>query len=435
MPAGKTVTRLCPARRLRGEFHVPGDKSITHRALLLNAIARGRARVTGAGLGEDCLSTLRCLRRLGVEIRRVNDTEVIVQGRGREALVEPDGVLDCGNSGTTMRLLLGVLAGLPFSTALTGDQSLRRRPMARITGPLIQMGARIAGRDGGRQAPLAVDGRALHGITYQLPVASAQLKSALLLAGVAATGRTLLKQPAVSRDHTELMLAAQGVDLETDELLIAIDGGQDPAAVDVRVPGDISAAAFWLVAAAGHPDADLTIRGVGVNPTRSGILNVLRRMRADIEVHETDSGAEPIADVRLRSAGLRATRIGGHEIPALIDELPAIALAATQAEGTTEIRDAGELRVKESDRIAATATGLRALGADIHELDDGLIINGPTPLTGGAVNAGGDHRLAMTFGVASLITRRDTIIDGVGAVDVSYPGFWDQLHRLSSDRA
>ena len=433
MPAGKTVTGLSPARRLRADFHVPGDKSITHRALLLNGIAHGRAHITGAGLGEDCLSTLRCLQQLGVDIRRVDDTEILVHGRGRDGLVEPDGVLDCGNSGTTMRLLLGVLAGLPFSTALTGDESLRGRPMARITEPLIQMGGRISGRDGGRLAPLAVDGRPLAGVTYQLPVASAQLKSALLLAGVAATGRTVLQQPTVSRDHTELMLAAQGINLETDGLELALDGGQDAQAVDVRVPGDISTAAFWLVAAAIHPDADITLREVGVNPTRAGVLAVLRRMHADIDVIATTGGAEPVADVRLRSASLQGTSIGGDEIPSLIDELPAIALAATQAEGTTEIRDAAELRVKECDRIAVTAAGLHAMGADIHELDDGLIIHGPTPLTGATVNSHDDHRLAMTFGVASLIARGETIVDGAHAVDISYPEFWDQLHRLSTE--
>jgi 3-phosphoshikimate 1-carboxyvinyltransferase len=431
MPAVKKAATLVPARRLRGDFPVPGDKSITHRALLLNAIAHGPARVTGAGLGEDCLSTLRCLHQLGVEIRRVSDTEVIVQGRGREALVEPADVLDCGNSGTTMRLILGLLAGLPFSTALTGDESLNGRPMARITGPLIQMGARISGRDGANFAPLAIDGRPLAGITYQMPVASAQLKSALLLASVAASGRTVINQPAISRDHTELMLAAQGVKIETDGLQLAIEGGQEPTAVDVHVPGDVSTAAFWLVAAAIHPDAEITLRGVGVNPTRSGVLTVLGRMRAGIEVTETPGGAEPVADVHLRSSGLRATNIGGDEIPTLIDELPALALAATQAEGTTEIRDAAELRIKETDRIAATAAGLRAMGADIHELDDGLIINGPTPLTGATVNAEGDHRLAMTFGIAGLIASGETIIDGADSVDVSYPGFWDRLRTIS----
>lgn len=431
MPGVKKAATLGPARRLRGDFHVPGDKSITHRALLLNAIARGPARVTGAGLGEDCLSTLRCLHQLGVEIRRVNDTEVIVQGRGREALVQPADVLDCGNSGTTMRLILGLLAGLPFSTALTGDESLNGRPMARITGPLIQMGARISGRDSANFAPLPIDGRPLAGITYDMPVASAQLKSALLLAGVAANGRTVINQPAISRDHTELMLAAQGVNIETDGLQLSIEGGQDPTAVDVHVPGDISTAAFWLVAASIHPDADITLRGVGVNPTRSGVLKVLGRMGAGIEVTQTPGGAEPVADVHLRSGGLRATRIDGDEIPTLIDELPAIALAATQAEGTTEIRDAAELRIKETDRIAATAAGLRAMGADIHELDDGLIINGPIPLAGATVSAEDDHRLAMTFGIASLIARGDTIVDGADSVDISYPGFWDQLHRLA----
>jgi 3-phosphoshikimate 1-carboxyvinyltransferase len=431
MSTGAPPTRLPPPARLRGDLRVPGDKSISHRALLLNAIATGTARIAGAGLGADCRSTLRSLRQLGVIIEEPGDGELVVHGRGLAGLREAEDVLDCGNSGTTMRLLLGVLAGLPFFSSVTGDESLRGRPMARITDPLRQMGARITGRNGGRNAPLAVEGGELHGIEYKMPVASGQLKSSLLLAGLAAEGRTVLHQTAVSRNHTELMLAAQGVAIQSDRLTLSIEGGQPASAVDVDVPGDVSSAAFWMIAAAIHPDADLTLRNVGINPTRAGVLAVLQRMRADIQIEEIGGGPEPVANIRIRSSQLRATRIGGAEIPTLIDELPALALAATQAEGATEIRDAAELRVKESDRIAGTATGLARLGADIEELGDGLIIKGPTPLAGAAVDGHGDHRLAMSLGVGSLIATGETVLHGADCVDVSYPGFWEQLARVS----
>ncbi len=423
--------RLRPPGRLRGELHVPGDKSISHRALLLNAIAIGTARITGAGLGADCRSTLQCLRQLGVVIDESGDGELVVHGQGLSGLRKAKNVLDCGNSGTTIRLLLGVLAGLPFSSTVTGDESLRGRPMGRITDPLRLMGARITGRNDGRNAPLTVDGGGLAGIDYALPVASAQLKSSLLLAGLAAAGPTILRQTAVSRDHTELMLAAQGVAIQSDGLTLSMEGGQSASAVDINVPGDVSSASFWLIAAAIHPDADLTLRNVGINPTRAGVLVVLQRMRADIQINEIGGGPEPVADIRVRSSQLRATAIGGAEIPILIDELPALALAATQAEGVTEIRDAAELRVKESDRIAATATELENLGADVQELDDGFIINGPTPLIGDAVEGHDDHRLAMSLGIGSLIADGETVLYGADCVVVSYPGFWEQLARVS----
>lgn len=431
MDIGNATKTLATAKHLNSEIQVPGDKSITHRALLLNSIASGRSSITGAGLGHDCLSTIRCLRELGVDIQSSHDDEILVYGRGREALQMPDGTLDCGNSGTTMRLLLGILSSLPFATKLTGDQSLRSRPMARITTPLRAMGARISGVDGTQYAPLTVEGRNLKGITYQMPVASAQLKSSLLLAGIAATGNTTIRQPAVSRNHTELMLASQGINIQEEGLEITIEGGQHANATDVNIPGDLSAAAFWLVAAAIHPDANIVLPDVGINPTRGGILSVLQRMQADIKIEETKAGPEPRATLRICSADLKATSISGAEVPLLIDELPIIALAATQANGCTEIRDAGELRIKESDRISATAVGLRALGADVRELNDGLLINGPTTLTGTHVDACNDHRLAMTFGIASLIARRKTTVHGCNTVDISYPQFWGQLCRVS----
>ena len=431
MTTGRRTARLDPVRQLRGDIRVPGDKSISHRALLLNGIATGSARITGAGMGADCRSTLGCLRQLGVVIDEPADGELVVHGRGRAGLSESDDVLDCGNSGTTMRLILGILAGLPFFSVVSGDISLRSRPMARVTDPLRLMGARIGGRDGGQYAPLAIQAGQLNGIDYELPVASGQLKSCLLLAGLAAGGRTVLTQPAESRDHTELMLKAQGVSIQSDDLTLSVEGGQEATAVDVDVPGDVSSATFWMIAACIHSDADLTIRDVGINPTRAGALHVLRRMQADIEVNEHRGGPEPTADITIRSSRLRATSIGGAEIPSLIDELPVLALAATQAEGTTTIRDAAELRVKESDRITATVTELRRLGADIEELEDGFVINGPTPLHGAAVNGHDDHRLAMSLGVASLIASGETRLDGADCVDISYPDFWDQLARIA----
>jgi len=411
-------------RRLEGEVRVPGDKSISHRALILNAVADGVARVRGLSPGADVLSTAGCLRALGVEV----DGEVVA-GRGLRGLREPSGPLDCGNSGTTMRLLAGLLAAAPFPVTLVGDASLSRRPMDRVVEPLRTMGARAA------TGPLRVGGEVrLRGIDYVLPVASAQVKSALLLAGLFASGRTRLRQPAPTRDHTERMLAAMGAPVEVDGLTVSIRGpvGRlDP--LDVAVPGDLSAAAFWLVAAGLHPSACVRVPAVGVNPTRAALLEVLTRI--GVRVHRRDGrtqGGEPVADLEVGTArAARAFTVSGAEVAALIDELPVLAVAATVLPGSTRITGAGELRVKESDRIRAMAVGLAAMGAEVQELPDGWEIRGPRRLHGARVDSFGDHRVAMALAIAGLLAEGTTEIEGAECVAISYPGFWEALESLA----
>jgi len=424
------------ARRLRGTIEPPGDKSISHRAAILNAVAQGEAAVENFQTGADCLATIRCLRALGVHIESPAPGALRVQGVGRSGLREATAVLNAANSGTTLRLLAGLLAAQPFFSVLTGDASLRSRPMGRIAEPLRAMGARIQGRAGGTRPPLAIEGGRLRGIRYRLPVASAQVKSALTLAGLYAEGETVLEEPAPSRDHTERMLRAMGA------AIVAGEGGPagvrlqvsplkaELAPLSLRVPGDISAAAFWMVAAAAHPDAELRLTGVGVNPSRSGIIDALRAMGARIAVEEERTwGCEPVADIIVRSSRLRGTVVEGALIPRLIDEVPALAVAACLAEGETVVRDAGELRVKESDRIRATVGELQRLGARIQELPDGMVIRGVGSLRGAACGSHGDHRLAMALAVAGLLAAGETTIRGAEAVVVSYPGFWNDLDR------
>lgn len=420
------------ARRLRGTIEPPGDKSISHRAAILNAIALGEAVVENFQTGADCLATVRCLRALGVPVESPAPGILRVQGGGRSGLREAAAVLNAANSGTTLRLLAGLLAAQPFFSVLTGDASLRSRPMGRIVEPLRAMGARIQGRAGGTRPPLAIEGGRLRGIRHRVPVASAQVKSALALAGLYAEGETVLEEPAPSRDHTERMLRAMGAEI------VAGEGGlrvspltSELAPLSLRVPGDISAAAFWMVAAAAHPDAELRLTGVGVNPSRSGIIDALRAMGASIAVvDERMWGCEPVADIVVRSSRLRGTVIEGPLIPRLIDEVPVLAVVACLAEGETIIRDAGELRVKESDRIRATAGELQRLGARIQELPDGMVIHGVGALRGVVCGSHGDHRLAMTLAVAGLLAAGETTVRGAEAVAISYPGFWDDLHRV-----
>ncbi|GBD13636.1 3-phosphoshikimate 1-carboxyvinyltransferase [bacterium HR24] len=424
-----------PARRLRGTVEPPGDKSISHRAAILNALAQGRAAVDNFLRGADCLATLRCLRLLGVPWRWQGPGSLVVEGVGLDGLSEPPAPLDCRNSGTTVRLLAGVLAGQPFFSVLTGDASLRQRPMGRIAGPLREMGAQVWGRRGGELAPLAVLGRRpLRALEYRLPVASAQVKSCLLLAGLYADGETRLREPGPSRDHTERMLQAMGVEVRAEDGWLSLrspSSGLRP--LSLRVPGDFSAAAFWMVAAAIHPDAEVRLVGVGVNPTRTGLLDALRLMGADIRLsNETTSGGEPVADIAVRSSSLRGIEVDGEMVPRLIDEVPLLALAACFAHGETVVRGARELRVKESDRLRATARELGRLGADIEELDDGLRIRGGIRLQGCRVRSYGDHRLAMMLAVAGLMATGETVIGNAGAVLVSYPEFWGELERLAS---
>ena len=422
---------VTPPATLRGTVTPPGDKSVSHRAAIFNAIALGDALVENFCPGQDGESTLRCLRGLGAGIDREGSTLRITGG----ALEEPADVLDAGNSGTTMRLLAGVLAGQPFLSVLDGDRSLRSRPMDRVAEPLRLMGAQVLGRKGGSLAPLTIRGGGLHGIEYRLPVASAQVKSALLLAGLYADDETVLEQPALSRDHTERMFAAMGVQVVEDGLTLRLRPGP-LRAVDVTVPGDISSAAFWLVAGACHPDAEVRVHGVGTNPSRTGILDALESMGADIHVeNERTEGGEPVSDLVARSSSLHATEIAGDLVPRLIDEVPVLALAACFAKGTTVVRDASELRVKESDRLRTTARELSRLGARIEELPDGLRITGGAQLQGAECRSYGDHRLAMTLGIAGLLASGATTIRGSQAASVSYPSFWADLQRLLAEGA
>lgn len=419
--------------RLRGTIEVPGDKSISHRAVILNAVAEGNATITHFLTGADCLSTISCVRALGVQVERT-DTMVQVRGRGLRGLREPRDVLDCGNSGTTIRLLAGLLAGQSFFSVLTGDGSLRGRPMGRVVKPLRELGARIDGPEDGSFAPLGIRGAQSHGGEYKLPVASAQVKSALLLAGLAGDGILRLTGKIASRDHTERMLAAMGVDITTAGNAIVLYPPAHPVfpyPLSLRVPGDPSSAAFWWVAASIHPDADITTAGVCLNPTRTGALDVLRQMGAHITVsNERTEGQEPVGDVTVRSAALRGTTIGGDIIPRLIDELPVLAVAAAYAVGETTIKDASELRAKESDRISTVVSELRKLGAEVDPTEDGMVISGGGELAGAPVDSYGDHRLAMALAIAALGAEGTTSIADADSVTVSYPSFWTDLQEL-----
>ena len=423
--------RLLPASAVRGTVRVPGDKSISHRAVILNGLARGTGRVTGFARGADTLASVAAMRALGVTCAFESDETLCIDSPGRGALRPPADPIDCGNSGTTMRLLAGVAAGLAGRVELDGDASLRRRPMDRVLQPLAAMGARCAGRAEGRFAPLVIEGGSLIPFRGRLQVASAQVKSALLLAALAADGPSELEEIAPTRDHTEIMLRAMGAPLDIDPPHLRLaPGALTP--VDVAVAGDVSAAAFWLVAASILPESELFLPGVGLNPTRTGVLDALWAMGADIEVSARRSVAgEAVGDLRVRSARLSGTEIAGDLAARAIDELPVLAVAAAYAQGTTEIREAAELRVKESDRIATTAAGLRALGVAVEERPDGLQIVGGGRLRGAPLDSYGDHRLAMALAVAALGARGESEIRGDTAVAVSYPAFWSDLERLS----
>lgn len=424
--------RLSAAKALSGNIQLPGDKSISHRAVILNSIAYGSAKISNFAQSDDCKSTIACLQSLGVQIDINEDNTINIQGMAGRGLQGSEDVLDAGNSGTTMRLLTGLLSAQPFLSVITGDKSLRSRPMGRVIQPLKLMGAQISGHDGDSKAPLTIKGGSLKGIRYELPVASAQLKSALLLAGLFAQGDTVIIEPASSRDHTERMLKAMGADIKVDELTISLSPGSLNA-VDMEVPGDISSAAFWLVAAAIHPQASLSLRNVGINPTRSGIIDVLQSMGANLTIkNEHEVSGEPVADLHIESSSLAGIEIGGDIIPRLIDEIPIIALAGSMARGKTVIKDAKELRVKESDRISTTAKELSKLGADIEELPDGMVINGGKALSAAECDSYGDHRIAMMLGIAALVSDGEMTIDKAEAADVSYSGFWQDLTRVSS---
>ena len=427
-----------PARSLQGVVQVPGDKSISHRALLFGAIAEGTTRITGLLPAEDPLSTAACLRAMGVTISAIEAGQpVCVEGVGLDGLREPEDVLDCGNSGTTMRLMLGLLAGRAGRhVVLTGDGSLRRRPMQRVGGPLAQMGAQISGRSGGNLAPLAIQGQQLHGATIRTPVASAQVKSALVLAALTATGATTVIEPVQSRDHSERMLRAFGAQLSVGGpglTEVTVTPGASLRGQDVIVPGDISSAAFWLVAGAITPGADLTVQNVGLNPSRTGVLDVLAQMGARIELlNGREVAGEPVGDLRVTHGPLQAFTIGAELIPRLVDEIPVLAVAACYAEGVSRVSGAEELRVKETDRLAVMARQLGAMGARIEEFADGLTIEGGVPLHGAEVDSETDHRVAMSLAVAAQVAHGPTQLHRPEAAAVSYPGFWEDLERLQA---
>ena len=415
---------------LNGMIRVPGDKSISHRSVMFGAIAQGTTTVEGFLLGEDCLSTIDCFRKLGVDIE-VDGTNVKVESKGIDHWDEPKEILYTGNSGTTTRLMLGILSGTSLHTVMTGDPSIGKRPMRRVADPLRLMGAQIAGRDNGQYTPLAIQGGPLKAIDYTMPVASAQVKSAILLAGLRAEGTTIVRESEVSRDHTERMLRQFGAEIEVVDGVVSFKGGQTLKGTHVKVPGDISSAAFFLVAGAIASNGEIVLENVGVNETRDGIIEVLQNMGADMKVTiEDETAAEPTATIVIRSSELQATTIEGAIIPRLIDEIPILALLATQANGTTFIKDAEELKVKETDRITAVVEELKKLGANIEATEDGMIIHGPTPLVGASLKSYGDHRIGMMAAVASLITVEPVQLDDAECIAVSYPNFFEHLDAL-----
>jgi 3-phosphoshikimate 1-carboxyvinyltransferase len=429
------IVRVRPCRHLHGSATVPGDKSISHRALLLGAISEGVSRVDGWLAAADCEATLDVVRSLGVTVEQPDPGRLVIHGRGLHGLrPPPDGAtLDCRGSGTTMRLMAGILAGQPFAAVLDGHAGLRRRPMERVAEPLRRMGARVESRDG--YPPLAITGGQLRGIDHTLPVASAQVKSAILLAALYAEGVTAVHQPGPARDHTERMLAARGVDVQTVDNTITLQPPYRPLRpCPLSVPADFSSAAFPLVAALLVPDSEVRLERIGVNPTRTGLLDVLRDMGARVEwLNRAEQGGEPVADLQVRFSSLRAHNVGGDTVVRMIDEFPIFVVAATQAEGETAVRDAGELRVKESDRIAAVSGELRKMGADIQERPDGFVLRGPRRLHGARVQSAGDHRLAMALVVAGLIATGETIVEGSEVIGDSFPGFAGLMQGLGAD--
>lgn len=424
-----------PSRGLHGAITTPGDKSLSHRAVMFAAIAEGATEISGFLTAEDTLNTAKAVQQLGVTVEGLGSDRMLVHGKGLDGLSEPAGVLDLGNSGTGMRLLAGLLAGQHFFSVLTGDQYLRKRPMARIVEPLRRMGAVIDGRSSGKLAPLAIrgGGASLKAIEFASPVASAQVKSALLLCGLYADGVTTVSEPHKSRDHTERMLRYFGAEVSESGLSVSVRGRRPlTAGGPVVVPADISSAAFFMVAAAVVPGSDLLITNVGVNPTRTGIIDILRKMGADITLEkERDQAGEPVADVRIRHRPLRAVQINGDLVPRAIDEIPVLSVAAAYASGTTVIRDAAELRVKESDRIATIAAELRKMGVQIKEHPDGMEISGGSALAGARCDSHGDHRIAMSLAVAGLAARGETTIAGTEWIDTSFPGFEGLLRKAA----
>jgi 3-phosphoshikimate 1-carboxyvinyltransferase len=426
--------RIQPSSGIRGEVILPGDKSISHRSVLFAAIADGDTQISGFLAGEDTQNSAKAMQSMGITIEGLGTDRLVVHGKGLDGLCEPAGVLDLGNSGTGMRLLAGLLAGQDFFSVLTGDQYLTKRPMARIVEPLRLMGARIDGRSGGKLAPLSIrGGKTLRSITYASPVASAQVKSAVLLAGLYADGETTVNEPSKSRDHTERMFRFFGVEVRGQGTSVTVHGRQRLRAKGpLTIPSDISSAAFFMVAASIVPGSDLLIKNVGVNPTRTGIIDVLIAMGAGIALeNQREQAGEPVADIRVRYRKLHGVQIEGDMIPRAIDEIPVLAVAASYAEGKTVIKDAAELRVKESDRIATIAAELRKMGAAVTELPDGMEISGGDALNGAICDSHGDHRIAMSVAVAGLAARGDTVVRDTDWIDTSFPGFERLLRQTA----
>ena len=423
---------IASIKSLRGEVSVPGDKSISHRSIMFGSLAEGTTRVSGFLMGEDNLSTWKAFESMGVTISQTGIDELEIKGVGLNGLQEPGDVLDCGNSGTTMRLMSGLLAGQNFFSVLTGDKYLRKRPMKRVVTPLAAMGAQIWGRDGGERAPLAIQGGALTPITYASPVASAQVKSAVLLAGLSVDGETTVTEPHLSRDHSERMLSCFGAEVRPFEGGVSLTGRPRLLAQEVVVPGDVSSAAFFMVAGLITPGAELLIRNVGINPTRSGIIDILVAMGGQMEMLDIrEQSGEPVADILVRHSQLKGIEICGDMVPRAIDEFPVISVAAALAEGTTTIRDAKELRVKETDRIDAMVSELGKLGALVEGRPDGMVITGVEQLNGGTVASHGDHRIAMSLAVAALSARDSVTIEDAACTETSFPGFWDLLGKFN----
>ena len=416
--------RVIPVERLSGEICVQGDKSISHRAVIIGSIANGTTIVTNFLTSEDCLATMKAFKAMGILIEEFDGNKLKIHGKGPNGLAEPPDVMDMGNSGTSARLLCGLLSAQPFFSVMTGDNSLRRRPMKRVTEPLRQMGARIWGRRGGEYLPLSIQGGELKGFFHRMAVPSAQVKSALLLAGLFAKGRTTIEELLPTRDHTERMLEYCGVGLIRKGTTIAVEGGQSPSSRDIEIPGDISAAAFFIVGASMLKGSEIVIKGVGLNPTRTGIIDILRQMGASIEMDNLrEMGGEPAGDIRVRSAPLKGVEIKGDIIPRCVDELPVLCIAAAIAEGETWIRDAAELRVKESDRIAGMAECLSSLGVEVETFEDGMRIQGTKRLKGSMCNSRGDHRIAMSMAIAGLAAEGETLIEDTECINTSFPMF------------
>ncbi|MED1914382.1 3-phosphoshikimate 1-carboxyvinyltransferase [Bacillus thuringiensis] len=425
------MLRVQQAKQIKGTVRVPGDKSISHRAVMFGALAEGTTTIEGFLPGADCLSTISCFRRMGIEIEQQEDA-VTVQGKGWYGLQEPSQHLDVGNSGTTIRLMAGIMATQPFHVVMEGDESIAKRPMRRVIGPLRQMGAKIDGRKDGEYTPLSIRGGELQGMAYQSPVASAQVKSAIMLAGLQAKGVTSVTEPHLSRDHTERMLQAFGVQVVRDGLTVSVEGGQKLKGRAISVPGDISSAAFLIAAVMVVPGSSLLIENVGINPSRTGIIDVVKAMGGSLELlNERIVNEEPVADLLVTHSELHGIEIAGDIIPRLIDEIPVIAVMATQAKGQTVIRDAEELKVKETDRIATVVSQLSKFGARLTPTDDGMIIEGKTGLTGAVIDSMGDHRIGMAMAIAGLVADGETTIENDDAIDVSFPGFHDLLVKIS----